>query len=41
MPLSVDGLSNPGIATLNALMQGGDGDTEALGGAIQNLKDAE
>lgn len=35
----VPGLSNPGIATINALMQGGDSEVEALGGALQNLKD--
>lgn len=35
----VPGLSNPGIATINALMQGGDSEVEALGGALQNFKD--
>jgi outer membrane autotransporter protein len=37
----VSGLSNPGIATLNALMQGGDDATNALGGAVQNLGDED
>ena len=34
---TVAGLSAPGIATLNALMQGGNDDVNALAGAVQNL----
>jgi outer membrane autotransporter protein len=37
----VNGLSAPGVATLNALMQGGNDATNALGGAVQNLTNAE
>ncbi len=38
---TVAGLSAPGVATLNALMQGGNADTNALGGALQSLTKAE
>ncbi len=37
----IAGLSAPGVATLNALMQGGNADTNALGVAVQNLTSAE
>ncbi len=37
----VAGLSNPGIATINGLMQGGNAATNALGAALQNLTDEE
>ena len=37
---TISGLSNPGIAALNGLMQGGNDTVNALGGALQNL-DAE
>lgn len=37
----VSGLSAPGVETLNALMQGGNAATNALGGAIQSLTSAE
>ena len=37
---TIGGLSNPGIAALNGLMQGGNDTVNALGGALQNL-DAE
>ena len=38
---TVAGLSAPGIATLNALMQGGNDDVNALGGAVQNLAEED
>ena len=34
---TIGGLSNPGIAALNGLMQGGNDTVNALGGAVQNL----
>jgi outer membrane autotransporter protein len=37
---TISGLSNPGIAAINGLMQGGNDTVNALGGALQNL-DAE
>ncbi len=35
----VEGLSAPGIAALNGLMQGGDDEVNALGGAVQSLSE--
>ena len=32
----VEGLSNPGIAAINALMQGGNDNVNELGGALQS-----
>jgi outer membrane autotransporter protein len=37
----VAGLSNPGISALNGLLQGGNDDTNALGGAVQDLHNAD
>lgn len=38
---TIANLSAPGIAAVNALMQGGDGEVEALGGALQNLTEED
>lgn len=37
----VEGLSNPGIAALNSLLQGGDDEVNALGGAVESLTDED
>jgi len=37
----ISGLSNPGISTVNALMQGGSDETNELGGAFQMLDEDE
>ena len=38
---TIGGLSNPGIAALNGLMQGGNDTVNALGGAVQNLDEED